>query len=44
MNLISRCYMKKNKVMFISSTGGHLDEMMQLKTMFNISNNAINDQ
>lgn len=27
--------MKKKKVMFISSTGGHLDEMMQLKSMFN---------
>ena len=26
--------MKKQKVMFISSTGGHLDEMMQLKPMF----------
>lgn len=26
--------MKKKKVMFISSTGGHLDEMMQLKLMF----------
>ena len=26
--------MKKKKVMFISSTGGHLDEMMQLKSMF----------
>ena len=26
--------MKKKKVMFISSTGGHLDELMQLKSMF----------
>jgi len=26
--------MKKKKVMFISSTGGHLDELMQLKPMF----------
>lgn len=26
--------MKKKKVMFISSTGGHLDELMQLKNMF----------
>jgi len=26
--------MKKKRVMFISSTGGHLDEMMQLKNMF----------
>lgn len=25
----------KKKVMFISSTGGHLEEMMQLKEMFN---------
>lgn len=27
--------MKKKKVMFISSTGGHLDELMQLKELFN---------
>lgn len=27
--------MKKKKVLFISSTGGHLDELMQLKEMFN---------
>lgn len=27
--------MKKKKVMFISSTGGHLEELMQLKEMFN---------
>ncbi len=27
--------MKKKKVMFISSTGGHFTEMMQLKKMFN---------
>ena len=26
--------MKKKKVLFISSTGGHLDELMQLKPMF----------
>ena len=26
--------MKKKKVMFISSTGGHLDELLQLKKMF----------
>ena len=26
--------MKKKKVLFISSTGGHLEELMQLKTMF----------
>ena len=26
--------MKKKKVMFISSTGGHLDELMELKPMF----------
>ena len=26
--------MKKKRVMFISSTGGHLEELMQLKTMF----------
>ena len=26
--------MKKKKVMFISSTGGHLEELMQLKSMF----------
>ena len=26
---------KKKKVMFISSTGGHLSEMLQLKSMFN---------
>lgn len=26
--------MKKKRVLFISSTGGHLDEMMQLKPMF----------
>lgn len=26
--------MKKKKVLFISSTGGHLDELMQLKQMF----------
>ncbi|MEG0825991.1 MAG: PssD/Cps14F family polysaccharide biosynthesis glycosyltransferase [Bacilli bacterium] len=26
--------MKKKKVLFISSTGGHLSEMMQLKSMF----------
>ena len=26
--------MKKKKVMFISSTGGHLDELMQLRPMF----------
>lgn len=26
--------MKKKKVMFISSTGGHLEELMQLKDMF----------
>jgi len=26
--------MKKKKVLFISSTGGHLDELMQLKTLF----------
>lgn len=26
--------MKKKKVLFISSTGGHLDELMQLKSMF----------
>lgn len=26
--------MKKNKVLFISSTGGHLSEMMQLKDLF----------
>ena len=26
--------MRKKKVMFISSTGGHLDELMQLKPMF----------
>ena len=25
----------KQKVLFISSTGGHLSEMMQLKSMFN---------
>ena len=27
--------MKNKKVLFISSTGGHLVEMMQLKEMFN---------
>lgn len=27
--------MKKRNVMFISSTGGHLNEMMQLKSLFN---------
>lgn len=27
--------MKKKKVLFISSTGGHLEELMQLKEMFN---------
>ena len=27
--------MKKKKVLFISSTGGHLDELLQLKDMFN---------
>lgn len=26
--------MKKNKVLFISSTGGHLDELLQLKELF----------
>ena len=26
--------MKKKKVLFIASTGGHLDELMQLKKMF----------
>ena len=26
--------MKKKKVLFISSTGGHLEELMQLKSMF----------
>lgn len=26
--------MKKKRVLFISSTGGHLDELMQLKAMF----------
>ena len=26
--------MKKKKVLFISSTGGHLDELMQLKSIF----------
>lgn len=26
--------MKKKKVLFISSTGGHLDELMQLKPLF----------
>ena len=26
--------MKKKKVMFISSTGGHLDELLQLKKLF----------
>ena len=26
--------MKKKRVLFISSTGGHLDELMQLKPMF----------
>ena len=26
--------MKKKKVMFISSTGGHLDELLQLSSMF----------
>ena len=26
--------MKKKKVLFIASTGGHLDELMQLKPMF----------
>lgn len=36
MNLINRGNMKKKKkVMFISSTGGHLDELMQLQDMFN---------
>lgn len=27
--------MKKKKILFISSTGGHLSEMMQLRKMFN---------
>ena len=27
-------YLKKNKVLFISSTGGHLDELLQLKELF----------
>ncbi len=27
--------MKKKKVLFIASTGGHLEELMQLKPMFN---------
>ena len=27
--------MKKKKVMFISSTGGHLNELLMLKKMFN---------
>ena len=27
--------MKKKKVMFIASTGGHLDELLQLKSLFN---------
>lgn len=26
--------MKKKKVLFISSTGGHLEELTQLKSMF----------
>ena len=26
--------MKKKRVLFISSTGGHLEELMQLKPMF----------
>lgn len=27
-------YLKNKKVLFISSTGGHLDELLQLKTLF----------
>lgn len=27
-------YMKKRKVLFVASTGGHLNELMQLKKMF----------
>ena len=27
--------MKKKKVLFISSTGGHLEELTQLKELFN---------
>lgn len=29
-----KAFMKKKKVLFISSTGGHLSEMMQLKDLF----------
>ena len=28
-------YLKNKKVMFIASTGGHLDELLQLKSLFN---------
>ena len=27
-------YLKNKKVLFISSTGGHLDELLQLKSLF----------
>lgn len=33
--------MKKKKVLFISSTGGHLNELLQLKSMFNKYNSYL---
>ena len=33
--------MKNKKVLFISSTGGHLDELLQLKPLFNKYNSYI---
>jgi len=33
--------MKKKKVLFIASTGGHLSELLQLKSLFNKYNSYL---